>query len=428
MPEEFIEKENKKNRIPFDQMRYLGEYYELSYDPEKKNIGAPSIGTKLFYIKVPPLKELDRLGMDHKYGKGTYDKSDCDYITDYLLKKSGDGLDKIVRMNGEHYKVTEEGKILAAVNPLMEDISIDDFIAKYIYDENTVFYDLLKEPLQIEYDFPGSFPQFVVKLDLPDFIIDESLIATPGLIIDRSKVADDSISNRPTEADLSQFRKMITTSWFLQEILRDERINYAQSIGVGINPTYRLHETEFYVDVDNYRLKQVANPENSISFRDMVYWDDCYEIKYDKSIKNVPSEFDYNPDNIVLLTVPHLTRLNPEAMALKYNLPLEKVQGLKDFDLMVDKDLYDLRMTGKQPIIKIHKEDFYVHLFARRLSHTKDITSHLELRDFSHSEEDGIYHGLYDTKNREVVKVDEVNGNRATRKCGFILNFQSVRS
>ncbi|PSK90785.1 hypothetical protein [Taibaiella chishuiensis] len=399
---EFIEQKNTTNRIPLEAMKYKGNHYDLSYDKVNKNVATGENNNDLVHVKVPLLKDLDFLGMEQKYGFRPLAENDYDYIYGFLT--AGFALEDgecIIRLNGEHYTVNKLEEKLISINRELENINIDDFIARYIFDEDVLFFDLVGNvPYEIKYELADPFPSYIAKLEIPEDIKDKSIQEVWDLFIDRQ------CPDNPVVSDIKELNAKISNSLILSEVYRQEHIKAANRHGQGLEPTYKIHDTAFYVDVIKNELRQVTNPENSISFRDMVYKDDHYLLDYDKVFKNVRQGFDSDWNNILKIKVPHLTKLNPEGMALKYNVPLEKVKQMEDFDLIVDKKLFDLRMAGRQPVMNIGKESYYVHLFGRQLSHTEDFCINLRLDEFTKLKHDGIYHGLYDTKRHRVIRID----------------------
>ena len=90
-------------------------------------------------------------------------------------------------------------------------------------------------------------------------------------------------------------------------------------------PIVDVAGTSFYVDVLREELRQTDDPGNRISFNVFDQEGNGYTFLYDKSRKNVPLdiasitklEYPYQ-----WITLPALMELDPEGIALKYDIPL----------------------------------------------------------------------------------------------------------
>jgi hypothetical protein len=127
-------------------------------------------------------------------------------------------------------------------------------------------------------------------------------------------------------------------------------------------PTYNIHGTEFIVDIENNELRQKGKEDNFISFLDMADKGTHYSFYYDKDRKEMSIGNKADNAGIVLTDIPPMARLDPEAMSKKYGVPVDAVKNMKDFDIIVDKELFEKRMQGQLPIVKVAGHDFYVDL------------------------------------------------------------------
>ena len=82
-------------------------------------------------------------------------------------------------------------------------------------------------------------------------------------------------------------------------------------------PVYPIHGTPFYVDVQLNEFREVGNVMNSISFDELQFKGDHYELRFDKEAKNI---FDGDMDDVPGLSsvehvkIPLIHELDPEGM------------------------------------------------------------------------------------------------------------------
>lgn len=90
-------------------------------------------------------------------------------------------------------------------------------------------------------------------------------------------------------------------------------------------PIVEIAGTLFYVDVLHDELRQKDNPANRISFNVFDQDGDGYTFLYDSRRKNVPenrANLKQMEEGMEWITIPALMELDPEGIALKYNIPL----------------------------------------------------------------------------------------------------------
>lgn len=91
-------------------------------------------------------------------------------------------------------------------------------------------------------------------------------------------------------------------------------------------PTVNIGGILFYVDVKREELRQTDDPGNRISFNAFRQEGDGYLFLYDTSTKNTPASKKTALENIERLRwvmLPALMELDPEGIALKYDIPLD---------------------------------------------------------------------------------------------------------
>jgi hypothetical protein len=139
-------------------------------------------------------------------------------------------------------------------------------------------------------------------------------------------------------------------------------------------PTYKIHGTEFIVDVNQLEIREKANPKNVISISDMD----------EKAIQGY--KFWYSPNNKSLTTyaeqgaklaeIPDFVKLDPIGMAKKHNISEDKIAEMDDFKLMVNQDTFDkIAYKGIIPTIDIAGHTFHIDLFNDKLHPKDDIWS-----------------------------------------------------
>ena len=104
----------------------------------------------------------------------------------------------------------------------------------------------------------------------------------------------------------------------LTEIISAVRPDTAQETGLRLLPILRIHDTDFYVDLEKLEFRQVDNSKNAISFRDVHDHWTYTSVLYDPQTKNVfrGSEMERNgrPD-LVLVQLPARTQLDAQYWA-----------------------------------------------------------------------------------------------------------------
>lgn len=89
-------------------------------------------------------------------------------------------------------------------------------------------------------------------------------------------------------------------------------------------PVVDIAGTAFYVDVLHDQLQQQDDPHNTIPFGVFDQEGDGYTFLYDSRIKNTPDKanLQHLEEGMQWVTIPALMELDPEGIALKYDIPL----------------------------------------------------------------------------------------------------------
>jgi hypothetical protein len=170
-------------------------------------------------------------------------------------------------------------------------------------------------------------------------------------------------------------------------------------------PTFTISGTIFEVDIEQQVLRQKHNPHNEISFiSDMLNKGDHYRLFYDPKLKNKPRDT-YDPKTLLEVQVPKLITLDPEGMSVKYGVPIAKLEGKTDFQIMVDYDLYERRKQDILPTINIAGEDFIIDLRRRELRAANDYQNWIDLKQIELSPDGEYYHFFFHEPTHQFVEL-----------------------
>ncbi|WEK17902.1 MAG: hypothetical protein P0Y49_13950 [Candidatus Pedobacter colombiensis] len=124
-------------------------------------------------------------------------------------------------------------------------------------------------------------------------------------------------------------------------------------------PTIEIEGTTFLVDVAKKELRELGKDVNTISIFEMDDKVTHYEFEYDKVSKNIP--FPGYPD-LIDIRIPQFVSLDPEGMAMVYNKTVAELENKTDFDIMVNQEVLEARLSGRLTTIEIEGHTFYVDL------------------------------------------------------------------
>lgn len=174
-------------------------------------------------------------------------------------------------------------------------------------------------------------------------------------------------------------------------------------------PTYHIQGTDFLVDVDKFELREKYDVHNIIPFALMKDSEAGYEFGYCPQSKNIDYEWLINlaePDTFI----PQLKDLDPLGMSIKYNLPLEEIKKMSDFQIMVDQDAFYKRVNqNKLPTLDIHGNKFYVNiksdqLISQRFPFSEGI-SLTEIKSY-YDQESSMYVIPFNTNTHQFMPLD----------------------
>jgi len=175
-------------------------------------------------------------------------------------------------------------------------------------------------------------------------------------------------------------------------------------------PTLEIEGTTFLVDIQQMAIIQKGIPDNIIFFAEIENEDTHYNMPFDLKAKCL-ADGRTNEKDIVWVTVPRMSQLDPEGMAQKYNVPIEGITDKMDFEIMLENPAIASRMKGKLNIIEIEGHPFYVDFNMWSLRPHNDFSTQgismeplHETEEYEFFPEDAIY--LYKPAKHELFEPD----------------------
>jgi hypothetical protein len=171
-------------------------------------------------------------------------------------------------------------------------------------------------------------------------------------------------------------------------------------------PIYVIEGTSFLVDVDRQVLRQTNDPDNEISFiNQMQDHGSFYRLLYDPDARHAAGHLT-DQNRVVVIDIPQMTALDPEGMSEKYGIPAVQLARKADFDVIVNVELLQARLSGQLPTIEIANELFTLDLRLREFRFVQDPLITISLRSFNLSQDDDRYEAAYNPLLRQVVAID----------------------
>jgi hypothetical protein len=169
---------------------------------------------------------------------------------------------------------------------------------------------------------------------------------------------------------------------------------------------FEIEGTSFEVDIDKQVLRQTNDQTNEISFiHDMQDQGAFYTLLYDLDDHNAAHDL-FDQNRVKQITVPQMTDLDRDGMAVKHALPPELVMGKSDFELIVDQKLLDQRLNGILPQIDLAGEKFTVDLRLHELRNSKYFFPVISLKSFELTNDGWHYEAYYHPVIKQVVELD----------------------
>lgn len=138
----------------------------------------------------------------------------------------------------------------------------------------------------------------------------------------------------------------------LAEIISAVRPDTAREGGLRLLPILRIHDTDFYVDLEKLEFRQVDNAKNAISFHDVHDNWTFTSVLYDPQTKNVfrgsEAERSGRPD-VVLVQLPARTQLDTQYWAdrVAENAREEYLKARKNREERAEDEKSDKKQLGK---------------------------------------------------------------------------------
>lgn len=171
-------------------------------------------------------------------------------------------------------------------------------------------------------------------------------------------------------------------------------------------PTYTIEGTEFVVDVVKNELRQEDDPGNRISFDDLQEDGRHYVLRYEPFIKNLPDEFIRYGRYLVDVIVPQKVYLDPEGMAILYNVPVAQLRGKTDNDLLSNEELLQKRYPDGAPVIYLAGNAYEILVERRLLLLTENPAHTIDLSKLAVADDNEHYLGYYHTPDKRMVAID----------------------
>ncbi|MDB5143047.1 MAG: hypothetical protein JWQ66_1760 [Mucilaginibacter sp.] len=171
-------------------------------------------------------------------------------------------------------------------------------------------------------------------------------------------------------------------------------------------PIFTIEGTSFLVDINKQVLRQTNDLENEISFiNQMQDHGTFYRLLYDPDEKRAAEDLS-DQKRVKVIDIPQLTELDPEGMALKYNVPIEQLKGKSDFDVMIDQEALLRRQQGFLPQIDIAGEAFTIDLRLQELRNTQYFFPVISLKSLALTGDGSGYEAFYHPVIKQVVEID----------------------
>jgi len=161
-----------------------------------------------------------------------------------------------------------------------------------------------------------------------------------------------------------------------------------------------IEGTVFAVDTSTLWLVEKENPDNVIPYQLMDYKGSHYEMDYNRVLKNVAFDDKPRPD-IIHVTVPMFTQLDPERMAERFGIPVKEIAGKTDFDLVIGEKAFAERQAGILPTIPIRGDIFTVDFRLGEIRHDSGSRRPIKFDNMDLSDDANHRTFLYDATAKE---------------------------
>lgn len=205
--------------------------------------------------------------------------------------------------SGKH-EVEEDGALLKDIlrNPAKQMA-----VLNYLESNEKIerYYNARSESTQLEGE---EDPELSDKARVNEVILDD---LEDDLSTNADRLEDLGIDPRSVD-------RLMLTSDQLTDLISAVRPDTAGEDGLRLLPILKIHDTDFYVDLEKLEFRQVDNPKNIISFRDVQDNWTYTSVLYDPKTKNVFQGTEAERatrQDIVLVELPARTQLDTQYWA-----------------------------------------------------------------------------------------------------------------
>jgi hypothetical protein len=170
-------------------------------------------------------------------------------------------------------------------------------------------------------------------------------------------------------------------------------------------PIYKIMGIPFIVDVDLALMRHHKDQANFMQFSDMTDMGTHYEVDFD--VKHEMAElYEENRPGLKLVKIPPMVQLDPERVALKYNIEVSKLPSI-DAELRSHPGWFQQRKSGKQPTIKIWGQTYFVNVNFGLLEPENLFHNPIRLTELKKDPTNTYYFGILDTNEMSIIQYDD---------------------
>jgi hypothetical protein len=354
---EFRSVEWEKVTIPFELLTPSnhGYYliYDQAYDCHTNDFGLTKINGKGSITEIPPLHQLDPIGMERMYGVwgGPWENvNDTDWIIQSFLKnKNLDGNRPTLLLDGDEYTLDETGKLLVPHHKSKRSLTKENFFYFEVSTKSMEFFDLVNQKmirLNKDLSFKKMLPPYCIRIGL-NHTKHERMFNDR-----RSRPKKLRKGPRVEKVITKESANQILSGYAVVNIFALACRSEFRKSNSKKRLIYRVDHTDFEVNLAENCIQASNNGTNRIYFHQMNYMGGSYEFRFDRVLQRQAAPFDTNEQDISIERIPGKNVLDPEYMADRYNVRLESVAGSNDFEIMVGKEYLKRRMDGELPKIR----------------------------------------------------------------------------
>lgn len=174
-------------------------------------------------------------------------------------------------------------------------------------------------------------------------------------------------------------------------------------------PIFKVHDTEFFVDVFQCLLIKKDDPTKHASFMHFQCGGGFYLGEFDSRINEFSFEFAEEYETLIYETeIPCMAKLDREGMLRKYGIEKDDPERYKwDRDFKCDPALLATRISGNLPTITLGNDLFQVDVNRGLLTEVGNADNYILLRKLGWDKTGTFYNGFYDTKIKNIVNIND---------------------